>query len=240
MNSYKFKFQRGFRSASSEDYTIYYMGEHIGELHLLFMKDNNTDEICNLMITTDISLTTRDDLIDEIINTIISNPEGCFVIKIFVGKNEGIIMGNAHPDSITAKQKDLSKVLNTYQVAKGQLTEFATLEFFQSLNYEVQNAPHNYDQDYKVDILAENEIEKLYIQSKLGMIGDKEIVKVVKNVAEINDTNKNKIACFVAERFPAKAENLRRSLEEQYNIKIMYIHKYQILENSPKFKRTLK
>ncbi|MFY2253085.1 hypothetical protein ACOSZH_24635 [Priestia megaterium] len=240
MNNYKFKFRREFRSASSETYTIYYMGEHVGELHLLFMKDNNTDEICQLMITKELSPNTKDDLIDEIINTIISNPESGFLINIFVGKSDGIVMGNLHPDSITAKQKDLSKVLNTYQVAKGQLTEFATLEFFQGLNYEVENATHHYDQDYKIDILAENEIEKLYIQSKSGMIGEKEIVKVVKNVVKIDDTKKNKIACFVAERFPSKAEDLRKSLEEQYKIKVMYIHKYQIIESSPKFKRTLK
>ncbi|MGH1285115.1 hypothetical protein [Bacillus toyonensis] len=239
MDSYNFKFRRGVRTSSSEQYDIYYMGENIGELHLQFMKENS-DEICNLIITKDISPTVKEDLLEEIINTIICNPEDFFMINIFVGRFEGSIVNSPHSDSVLAKQKDVSKVLNTYQIAKGQLAEGAAIEFFKSLNYEAKEAPHNYDQDYKIDIIAENNTEKLYIQVKLGMIADKEIVKVAKNVAALEEINKNKIACIVAERFPVKAENLRRLLEEQYNIKIMYIHKYQILESIPKFKRVLK
>ncbi|MGZ9769441.1 restriction endonuclease [Bacillus mycoides] len=239
MDSYNFRFRRGIRTASSEQYDIYYMNENIGELHIQFMKDNS-DEICNLIITKDISITVKEELIEEIINTIISNPEDFFVINIFIGNFEGSVINTPHPDGMAAKQKDLSKFLNTYQVAKGQLAEGAAIDFFKSMNYQAEEAPPNYDQDFKIDILAENEEEKLYIQVKLGMIADKEIGKVVKNVSMLEDTNKNKVVCIVAERFPVKAENLRRTLEEQYGMKIMYIHKYQILENSPKYKRTLK
>ncbi|PFS93953.1 restriction endonuclease [Bacillus cereus] len=239
MNSYNFKFHRGIRTVSSEHYDIYYITEKIAELNLHFMKDH-TDEICDLIITKDISNEIKEDLIEEIISTIISNPEGFFMINIFIGKSEGSIVNKPHPDGITARQKDVSKVLNTYQIARGQLAEVAAAEFFKSMNYEIKEVPDNYDQDYKIDIIAENKEETLYIQVKLGMISDKEIVKVVRNVAALEETNKNKIACIVCERLPTKAENLRRELENQYGIKIMYIHKYQILENAPQFKRTLK
>ncbi|MEK4936716.1 hypothetical protein MHH45_05655 [Bacillus sp. FSL K6-0042] len=41
------------------------------------------------------------------------------------------------------------------------------------------------------------------------MTANKEIVQLVKYVTRLDDTNKNKIACIVAERFLVKAENLR-------------------------------
>lgn len=235
----EFKFRRGIRTSSSEQYNVYYKGEFIGELHIHFMKENS-DEMCTLIITKELEESIKDKLLDEIVDTIISNPEGFFWINVFSGKMEGGIFNRHHPDEINAKQKDLSKVLNTFQVAKGQLSEMAALEYFKGLNYSVEVASDLYDKEYKIDLIAENEQEKIYIQVKLGTISDKEIIKIATKVSEINDTEKNKIACIVAERFPVNSELLRKKLEQNLNINIMYIHKYQVIESSPKYKRTLK
>ncbi|AOY17061.1 hypothetical protein BGI23_18000 [Bacillus sp. ABP14] len=234
-----FKFRRGIRTNTSEEYNLYYEEQSIGELHIHFMKDNS-EEICTLLITKEIEVEIKEKLIDEIIDTIISNPEGFFWINIYSAKFEGGIINESHPDGVTAKQKELSKVLNTFQVAKGQLSEIAAMQYFKGLNYSVELASDLYDKEYKIDVIGENEQEKLYIQVKLGKVSEQEIIKIVTKVAEINDTDKSKIACIVAERFPLKSELLRKKLEINFNIKIMYIHKYQVLESLPQYKRTLK
>lgn len=235
----EFKFRRGIRTSSSEQYDVRYKGEFIGELHIHFIKENS-DEMCTLLITKEIEESTKDNLLDEIVDTIISNPESFYWINVFFGKMDGGIINGPHLDEITAKQKDLSKILNTFQVAKGQLSETAAMEYFEGLNYSVEKASDLYDKEYKIDLIAENEQEKIYIQVKLGTISDKEIMKIATKVSEINDTEKNKIACIVAERFPVNSELLRKKLEQNLNINIMYIHKYQVLESLPKYKRTLK
>jgi hypothetical protein len=235
----EFKFRRGIRTISSEEYNVYYKSEFIGELHIHFMKDNY-DEICTLLITQEIEENIKGKLVDEIIDTIISNPESFFWINVYSAKFEGGIINEHHPDGITAKQKELSKMLNTFQVAKGQLSEIAAKEYFERLNYSVKVASDLYDKEYKIDLIGENEQEKIYIQVKSGAISDKEIIKIVTKVFEITDTEKNKIACIVAERFPGNSELLRKNLEQNLKVNIMYIHKYQVLESLPKYKRTLK
>lgn len=185
----EFKFCRGIRTSSSEQYNVYYKGEFIGELHIHFMKENS-DEIFTLLITKEIEESTKEKLIDEIIDTIILNPEEIFWINVFSAKMEGGIINEPHPDGITAKQKDLSKVLNTFQVAKGQLSETAAMEYFEGLNYSDEKASDLYDKEYKIDLIGENEQEKIYIQVKLGTISDKEIIKIASKVSEINNTEK--------------------------------------------------
>lgn len=70
---------------------IYYIGENIGELQLQFINESSY-EMCNLIIKKDISPMVREELIEGIINTIISNPEEFFVINIFIGTLEGSII----------------------------------------------------------------------------------------------------------------------------------------------------
>lgn len=235
---HKFRFSRGIRTVSSEEYTIYYLDDFIGELHIHYMK-NNEDEICHLIITKDIENSIIEELVEVVIDNIISNPEGFFWIEVYSATRLFGYINEPHPDSIKAKQHDLTKVLNTFQVAKGQLSEAAATEYFAKLHYDVKQASHFYDQEYKIDLIGENDEEILYIQVKLGMIGEKEITKVVTKVAEIPDIEKIKFAVFVAERFPTNSELLRKKLENNLNVKVMYVHKYQVLESSAKFRRTL-
>ncbi|MGM7701837.1 hypothetical protein ACSVDE_08895 [Pseudalkalibacillus sp. Hm43] len=234
-----FKFHRGIRTASSEQYDIHYLGENIGELHIHFM-EQSSNEICNLLITKELEEINKEKLVDEIVDTLIYNPEDFFWINVFNANYEFGIINEPHPDSLKARQKDLSKVLNTFQVAKGQLSEVAPIEYFRGFDYEVKVASEYYDKNLKIDLIGENLKEQLYIQVKLGMIGEQEIIKTVSKVSEINKTNKSKIACIVAERFPVKAEFLRNRLENELGLRVMFVHKYQILESVSKYKRTLK
>ena len=236
---HKFRFHREIRTVSSEEYSIYYLEDHIGKLHIHYLK-NNENEVCHLLITKEMEKTLIEELVEVIIDNIISNPEGYFWIEVYSANLQFGYINEPHPDSIKAKQNDLTKVLNTFQVAKGQLSEAAATEYFAKLHYDVKLASTFYDQEYKIDLIGENDEEILYIQVKLGMIGEKEITKVVSKVAEIPDIKKTKFAVFVAERFPTNSELLRTKLESNLNVKVLYIHKYQILESSSKFRRTLK
>ena len=234
-----FKFRRGIRTVSSEQYDIYYLGDSIGELHIHFM-EQSSNEICSLLVTKDLEEFNKEKLVDEIVDEIISNPEDFYWINVFNATYEFGIINEPHPDSLKARQKDLSKVLNTFQVAKGQLSEVAAMEYFRGLDYEVKEASDYYDKNLKIDLIGENQTEQIFIQVKLGMIGEQEIIKTISKVSEINNTNKSKIACIVAEKFPVKSEFLRNRLEKKLNMKVMFVHKYQIVESASKYKRTLK
>ncbi|PEL01331.1 hypothetical protein CN606_17710 [Bacillus toyonensis] len=164
------------------------------------MKEHS-DEMCTLIITKELEESIKDKLLDEIVDTIISNPESFYWINVFFGKMDGGIINGPHPDEITAKQKDLSKILNTFQVAKGQLSETAAMEYFEGLNYSVEKASDLYDKEYKIDLIGENEQEKIYIQVKLGTISDKEIIRVATKVSEINDTEKIKLLVLLQNDF---------------------------------------
>ncbi|MCA1012825.1 hypothetical protein [Halobacillus halophilus] len=234
-----FKFRRAIRTASSEQYDIYYLGENIGELHIHFM-EQSSNEICNLLVTKDLEEFNKENLVDEIVDTIISNPEDFFWINVFKATYEFGIINEPHPDSLKARQKDLAKVLNTFQVAKGQLSEVAAMEYFRGFDYEVKEASDYYDKNLKIDLIGENHTEQIYIQVKLGMVGEQEIIKTVSKVSEINNTKKSKIACIVAEKFPVKSEFLRNRLESELNVEVMFVHKYQVVDSVSKYKRTLK
>lgn len=53
----------------------------LGELHIHFM-DGNSNEICQLLITKEVDEGIKENLVDEIIDTIISNPEDFYWINI--------------------------------------------------------------------------------------------------------------------------------------------------------------
>ncbi|MGP4072635.1 hypothetical protein ACTWQB_08790 [Piscibacillus sp. B03] len=234
-----FSFNRVIRTPSSEQYIVEYWNEEIGQLNVHFMK-NTSHEVCSLFITSLLEEFEIDDLINEIIDKIISYEEDFFVIEIYKGNYVSSYVNSPHPYNVSAKQEDLSKILNTFQVAKGQLSEVATMEYFRKLGYTMREATATYDKVNKVDLIGENESEILYIQVKLGMIGEKEIKKIISKISKINDSNKIKYACIVAEKFPMRAEVIRNQLQNKLGLKVMFVHKYQIIESGSKYKRTIK
>lgn len=138
-------------------------------------------------------------------------------------------------DNIDEKMK---KVTIRNQLAKGQLNEFAVIDYFEKYNYIAKKASDQLDHK-KVDVIAENETTKIYLQVKNGKISNQEIAEVVKCVKEISNEDEKKIQVgIVSNEFQPDSEFVRVYLEEQYQIKIIFIQKYQVLEACPQYKRT--
>lgn len=125
------------------------------------------------------------------------------------------------------------------QLRRGQLTEFAVMQYFIRMGFTTEKASSEYDQK-KVDLIAEISDSRFFIQVKSGKIAAREIKKIARNISDYQDKDAKKLVMVViADEYPSNSEFVRQGLEDELNLKIMFIHKYQILENHPEFKRTI-
>lgn len=124
-------------------------------------------------------------------------------------------------------------------ISKGQLGEFAVVEYFKYHGYNAERAGDELD-SLKIDVIAQDEERKIYIQVKTGQIAKEDLWKLVNNVKDIEDNSGlAKVIGIVAEKFQANSEFSRLRLQEKFNIPIILIHKYQILEIVSEFDRTI-
>lgn len=128
---------------------------------------------------------------------------------------------------------------NIRDISKGQLSEYAVVEYFKYHGYNSERAGSKLDH-LKIDVVAQNEDNKIFIQVKYGQMPKQDLKILVKNVLEIEcDNNISKVVAVVAERYNEDCEFLRLLLQNKHNIPIMLIHKYQVLGIVNEFKRTL-
>jgi len=133
---------------------------------------------------------------------------------------------------------DIKPIINRHELFKGKLNEFAVVEYFEHCGYEAERAGNLLDH-LKIDVIAKNKTEKIFIQVKAGQASKKEIKHLVESVCSLNKPHIEEhlkiIACICAERFPLNSEIIRKNLELEFEIMIMFIHKYQILKACPDF-----
>lgn len=136
----------------------------------------------------------------------------------------------------------VSPLVEKQKIAKGKLNEHAVVAYFQSKDYEANRSDSVLDA-LKIDVIAKDEKHKIFTQVKLGQISSKEITKLVENVkhldASYDELGMSRVACVCADTFPPDSDMLRMRLEQEFEIPIMYIHKYQILKLCPEYKSTV-
>lgn len=124
----------------------------------------------------------------------------------------------------------MTKFVNTNQIAKGKLSEFAVCDYFKRIGYTSEIASDELDK-LKIDVIADNELERIYVQVKLGQINSAEIKTLIENVTKFEELEgKCKVVGVAEDLFPSNSELYCRYLEKEYGIPIMFIHKYQIIE----------
>lgn len=240
-----FRFRRSLRTGTSECYLIYGSEGLIGEISLHIQRA--VEAI--LILFTEIDEQEVQDLLEEIEDTIVSmiQPREDFIVTVYQGREIGHYSDSVpyDPDEQPIKRKDLhdisrniNSVINRQSIAKGQLSEVAVCEYFKIMGYEAVKAKPEYDH-LKIDVIAEDKEQKIYIQVKNGQINSTEIKKVVENACKLTDENKNKVVGIVADVFPKESEFFRVKLQGEFEISIIFIHKYQILQAVPEFKRTI-
>lgn len=172
-----------------------------------------------------------------------------FILTVFQGKEIGY-----YSDNITEERRQyepptrndlanitaiLNKVLGRHQDARGKLNEHALVAYFQSLGYEAKIADSRLDQ-LKIDVVATNEAEIIYAQSKLGSVTKREMRSIVQSVAEQPTVGtKQKIAAIAASAFPIDCDLVRRQLEAEFDTPLLCIQKYQIIQAAPEYRRML-
>lgn len=137
----------------------------------------------------------------------------------------------------------VSPVVERQKIAKGKLTEHAVIEYFENNDFSAEKAGDELDH-LKIDVISNDEINKIFTQVKSGQVSAKEIVKLVSNVVNLDskyDTEGLKrVADVSADTFPPNSYILRIRLEREFKISIMFIHKYQVLEVCPEYKSTVR
>ena len=136
----------------------------------------------------------------------------------------------------------INPVVEKQKIAKGKLMEQAVVDYFKNNDYYSEKEDNELDH-FEIDVVAKDEINKIFAQVKSGQISVKEIGKLVKNVSNLDnkydEENLKRVVCAVADNFPPKSDILRIKLELEFGIPIMFIHKYQILEVYPEYKSTV-
>jgi Holliday junction resolvase-like predicted endonuclease len=245
MNGSGFTFTRLARTVASESYVIFNSEGRVGLLDIHIQNSVSG----NLIIEQKLSKEAIEELIDEINDTVISGiePREDFIFSVFKGKEIGFYSdGVEESPSDPVRRGDidnvsqmLQKVLGRHQRAKGQLNEFIACEFFEFLGYKARKASHELDH-LKVDVTAHNSTEIVYVQVKAGQIGNSQIRNAVKSISGIESRSKKlRRVAFVASEFPANAEILRGSLEQEYGLPIWYVHGYQVVAALPQYKDSI-
>lgn len=136
----------------------------------------------------------------------------------------------------------LNPLVEKQKIAKGKLTEQAVIDYFKSNDYNAEKGGSELD-NLKIDVVAKNEHNKIFAQVKSGQVSAKEIVNLVKSVSNLDNNydeeNLKRIACVSADKFPSHSDILRMRLEDEFGIRIMFIHKYQVLMVCPEYKSTV-
>lgn len=245
MKEHEFTFTRLARTVASESYVIFNSKGRVGHLDIHIQSAVHG----NLVIEQNLKEEVIEALITEIDQTVVSGiePREDFIFTVFKGKEVGYysdIVEESPYDPVkrgdVAQLSDmLQKVLGRHQYAKGQLNELVVREFFESLRYTAKKASSELDQ-MKIDVVAQNSKEIIYIQVKLGQISSSQIKNVLRSVSGIKTRSKKaKTVAFVASTYPNNSEILRRDLEQQYGIPIWYIHTYQVISLLPEYKKTI-
>lgn len=136
----------------------------------------------------------------------------------------------------------VSPLVEKQKIARGKLTEYATIEYFKNNEYEAEKGDNILDK-LKIDVVAKDDKYKIFTQVKAGQISSKEIVKLVKIVKDLDhsydEEGLSRMACVCADTFPPSSDMIRIRLEKEYEIPIMFIHKYQVLKLCPQYKSTV-
>ena len=133
----------------------------------------------------------------------------------------------------------IGPIIEKQKIAKGKFGEFSVIDYFKHWGYGAERAGSELDH-LKIDIIAENETDIVFIQVKTGQVSKKEIINLVKCVSELDKTLFEKhlhfVATMCADNFPPDSEMVRKRLEQEFKMPIMLIHKYQILKICPEYK----
>lgn len=181
----------------------------------------------------------------EIVSSV--EPRSDFILSVYRGDEIGF-----YSDVVTDEQrryepvvaKDIEHVsevirsaLGRSQAAREKLNEYIVVEFFTAVGYVAKRAGIEMDHK-KVDVIAERDGIKTYIQVKSGRIGDGEVRKFMSSVAEI-DAQDEKRAAIVAKSFSPISEFVRTELQAQHGFPLQLFDVAQVLEVVPEFKSSI-
>lgn len=136
----------------------------------------------------------------------------------------------------------VSPLVEKQKIATGKITEQAVVEYFKSMDYDAFKGDATLDA-LKIDVIAKDEKNKIFVQVKKGQISAKEISKLIKNIKELDSSydieGLTRVGCACADTFPPNSEMLRIRLQNEYEVPIMFIHKYQVIKLCPEYKSTI-
>lgn len=245
MSTAIFRFERHLRTASSENYSIYRCNEEsraIAELDIHIRKLVH----CTLILIENLEEEEFSDLLWRIEEFICSINESMlkYVIHAYQGEFIGEYGQGIFDIDDPVNKYDLNEAIKPvrglnerFNVAKGQLTESAVRDYFDEQGFKTEKATPELDHK-KVDVMGSMGDVRLFVQVKYGKIAEKTIREFLASVKQLRQSE-NDIGAVVAESFPNHSELLRLKLENEYGVRALFVHKYQIVNSNPHYKRVI-
>ncbi len=240
------KFLRMVRTPSSEHWRIDSNGRVVGFLHLHFAEAIYG----GLILTKKISNEVLEVMLEELDYRLVDSSDGRvdFIFSVYSGQEIASYSDTVDHSLSPPTKKDLEEqkslinsFISKYQDVRGQLNEHVVKEYFGKLGY--QSVKANAELDHlKIDVIAEGANEIIYCQVKLGKLDERRISDIVKSISYTKKLvdDKRRVIAIVAESFPINVELIRETLEIEFNVKVWYILKSQVLNALPEYKRTLR
>jgi Holliday junction resolvase-like predicted endonuclease len=251
-NPPSFSFARLVRTNSSESHVIRRPSgnpdstDNIGSIDLHF--EGNLVH-GTLVLKSPLSEAELESLIDQMTDQLVPTQRDDFIFTAYSGTEIGyysdsVSEGDRSYHSATKGdvediRRSLARVIGSHQNARGKVAEHAAVAYFQSIGYSAVRAGVELDA-LKIDVVASNDTEVVYVQSKLGAIAASEMRKVVRSVSTLPPVEcKQAVVAIVARTFPRDSEYQRRKLEQEFGLPVMCVQSYQLAAASPEYRHAL-
>ena len=247
-----FSFTRLVRTSSSEKHVIRLpsddpdSNDNIGSLDLHF---EGSLVHGTLVLERTLDEAELDSLIDQMTDQLVPTPRVDFIFTAYVGTEIGYYSDSVSEDDrsyhsatkgdVADIRRSLAKVIGSHQNARGKVAEHAAVAYFLSIGYKAERAGTELDA-LKIDVVASNDTEVVYVQSKLGSVAASEMRKVVHSVSALPPVDgKQTVVAIVARTFPKDSEHQRRRLEQEFGLPVMCLQSYQLAAAAPEYRHAL-
>lgn len=247
-----FSFTRLVRTSSSESHAIRHpsddpdSNDNIGAIDLHF--EGNLVH-GTLILEAHLDEAELETLVDQITDQLVPIEKDDFIFTAYSATGIGYYSDSVSEEDrsyhsatkgdVEEIRQSLAKVIGSHQNARGKVAEHAAVSYFQSIGYSAKRADAELDA-LKIDVIASNDTEIIYVQSKLGTIAASEMRKVVRSVSTMPlIEGKQFVVAIVARTFPRDSEYQRRNLEQEFGLPVMCIQSYQLAAAAPEYRHAL-
>lgn len=244
MKSKVFDFRRTVRTSDSEHFLVFDGDVLAARVSAHFGKST----YMMVVLLKSFSESDQENLMDQLHHFDHIDDED-LMFDVIQGKELGFYSGikdwSDEPPSRQEVEKLFNKIVGRDANLRGNLTELVLKVFFEEQNYQCALG-NNKDDSAKIDLIARNSTQILFIQSKSQGIDKIKTLQIYLEtmqkrvqIAYKDDSILQSFYVFVGHVFPTDIDFKRQQLEESLGVKIVIIRWADIFRRHPKYKEAL-